>query len=506
MYVAPTTNIRLLTGVPLDTSYEHTIYFSSPSAQQSYFAGLTKHALTAQTYQRVNKGTMRVGLSADACYDCNYLMFQNSGFGNKWFYAFITAVEYVNNAVTEISFDIDVMQTWFFDYSLGKCFIEREHSASDEIGENLVPETVNVGEYVFGSRSTSDLTLNYVVQTTCDPNTYEDILGSAYTMLDKKIVSGTYTFETDADGLMDYLRGVGLDGNHSEFIEDHQTKVANSTVAINIAPTTIKKLITHSGAMISGYAPRNKKLLQYPYTFIYVSNNQGGSAVYKFEYFLNSSPTFYVCGDHSGGSPAILYPSNYKNLGENTDEAITMSSFPAISFSSNYYDQWLARTQTQTLPNLLNSMVMSTASGALAGNVGGAVVGAGLSTIGTIANLMNEGEQAKLQGSQTNGQTSGVISYWLGLLNFVITTKCITPQIAKTIDDYFDKFGYATHRVKTPNRNVRPHWTYTKTVACTIKGSVPADDAKTICQIYDKGVTFWRSGSEVGNYNLDNSV
>lgn len=91
---------------------------------------------------------MRVGLSADACYDCNYLMFQNSGFGSKWFYAFITSVEYVNNAVTEISFEIDVMQTWFFNYSVGECFIEREHSASDEIGENLVPETVNVGEYV----------------------------------------------------------------------------------------------------------------------------------------------------------------------------------------------------------------------------------------------------------------------------------------------------------------------------------------------------------------------
>lgn len=77
------------------------------------FPGLAKHSLTAQTYQRVNKGTMRVGLSADSCYDCNYLMFQNSGFGSKWFYAFITSVEYVNNAVTEITFEIDVMQTWF---------------------------------------------------------------------------------------------------------------------------------------------------------------------------------------------------------------------------------------------------------------------------------------------------------------------------------------------------------------------------------------------------------
>lgn len=506
MYVVPNSNVIVLKNVPLDTTYEHTIYFDNSSTQYAYFSGLMKFEFPSQTYQRVNKGTIRVAKNAEALYDCNYLMFQNAGFGTKWFYAFITAVEYVNNAVSEITYEIDVMQTWFFNYSVGKCFIEREHSASDKIGENLVPESVNVGEYVFGKRTTSDLTLNYVVQTTCDPNTYEDILGSVYTMLGKKIVSGTYSFETDADGLINYLRGVGLDGHHSEHQTEHQTIVANSTVAINIAPTTIKKLISHSGAMISGYAPRNKKLLQYPYTFIYVSNNQGGSAVYKFEYFLDSIPTFYVCGDRSGGSPAILYPANYKNLGENTDEAITMSSFPAIAFSSSYYDQWLARTQTQTLPNLLNGMATSVAGGALTGNVAGAVAGAGLSTLGAIANLMNEGEHAKVQGSQTSGQTSGVISYWLGLLNFVVTTKCITPQIAHTIDDYFDKFGYATHRVKTPNRNVRPHWTFTKTVACTIKGSVPADDAKKICSIYDNGITFWKNGSEVGNYSLDNSV
>lgn len=506
MYINPNTTIKILHNVPLDNTYEHTIYFANSSAQSSYFSGLAKYTFEAQTYQRVKRGYIRVAKNAESLYDCNYLMFQNSAFGSKWFYAFIKSVEYINNGVSEIEFEIDVMQTWFFDYNLKECFVEREHSATDEIGENLVPETVNVGEYVYGNRTSSDLTLNYVVQTTCDPNTYENILGSTYTMLDKKIVSGTYAFETDADGLINYLRGIGLDGEHSEFQEQHQTQVANSTVAINIAPTTIKKLLTHSGAMIWQYSPRNKKLLQYPYTFIYVTNNQGGSAVYKFEYFLNSTPTFYACGDISGGSPAILYPSNYKNLGENTDEAITMSSFPAISFSSNYYDQWLARTQTQTLPNLLNGMTMGVASGALTGNLAGAVAGAGLSTLGSIANLMNEGEQAKIQGSQTSGQTSGVISYWLGLLNFVITTKCITPQMAKTIDDYFDKFGYATHRLKTPNIAVRPHWTYTKTVGCVIKGSVPSDDMHKICSIYDKGITFWKNGSEVGNYSLNNTV
>ena len=66
-------------------------------------------------------------------------------------------------------------------------------------------------------------------------------------------------------------------------------------------------------------------------------------------------------------------------------------------------------------------------------------------------------------------------------------------------------FGYATRRCKKPNRNSRPHWNYVKTVGATVTGSVPADDMKKICSIYDNGITFWKNGSEVGDYSLDNS-
>lgn len=82
--------------------------------------------------------------------------------------------------------------------------------------------------------------------------------------------------------------------------------------------------------------------------------------------------------------------------------------------------------------------------------------------------------------------------------------KTITAQMAKTIDDYFNMYGYATHKVKIPNTNVRPHWTFTKTIGCKIVGSLPSDDQRKICEIFDNGVTFWRNPSEVGQYYLDN--
>ena len=148
MYIEPGTNIRLLKNVPLDNTYNHTLYFSSKTNQSNYFIGLEKYNLANYSYIRKGRGTARVGILADKLYDCNYMMYQNSSFGNKWFYAFITSVEYINNETSEITFEIDVIQTWLFDFNLRQSFVEREHTETDRIGEHILPEPVELGEYL----------------------------------------------------------------------------------------------------------------------------------------------------------------------------------------------------------------------------------------------------------------------------------------------------------------------------------------------------------------------
>ena len=148
MYIEPNTNIRLLKDVPLDNTYKHSIYFGSSGAQVSYFSGKTKYNLSRQTYQRVNLGVSRVGINANNLYDCNYMMFQNSSYGSRWFYAFINSVEYVNDNLTQITFQLDELQSWFFDYDLLPCIIERQHTETDEIGDSLTSEGDDVTTYV----------------------------------------------------------------------------------------------------------------------------------------------------------------------------------------------------------------------------------------------------------------------------------------------------------------------------------------------------------------------
>lgn len=500
MYINPNTTIKILHNVPLDDTYEHTIYFANSSAQNSYFSGLAKYTFEEQTYQRVKRGYIRIAKNAESLYDCNYLMFQNSAFGNKWFYAFIKSVEYINNGVSEIEFEIDVMQTWYFDYHLQDCFVEREHSATDEAGDNIVPENLEKGEYIIYGMTKAGVgaTLEYMVDATITKE-YEDILAHGYNINEKNIMSGlnVISFGTDTTELASWLNGKGNSEN--------EVKVRNGVMNIRLGTPAKKSYIEYGRPFIN---VKNKKLLTYPYCFCYVTNFNGNSASYPFEYFTNGIANFYLCTDEMPASPAVLYPANYKGLLENTDEKITLNNFPTVGWSSSYYDYWLAQAQTTKVPNLVTNVLGGVATGAVAtgGNPIGVAVGAGVGALSSVINLMCERNWAEKQPPQSHSTNSGMTDYWNGTIDFGIMTKSITPEMARTIDDYFSRFGYATHRNKVPNTAVRPHWCYTKTVGCTIKGSIPADDMRKICSIYDKGITFWKKGDEVGNYTLDNTV
>ena len=147
MYIQPDSIAVLLTGVPLDETYDHTIKFASETAQRNYFLSKELMRVHPQTYQRHSENVIRVEALADNLYHVNYLMFQNTSFGNKWFYAFVKRVEYINNKTTELVYEIDTYQTWLFEMNIGECFVEREHIVTDAIGASLTDENVSLGDY-----------------------------------------------------------------------------------------------------------------------------------------------------------------------------------------------------------------------------------------------------------------------------------------------------------------------------------------------------------------------
>ena len=79
----------------------------------------------------------------------------------------------------------------------------------------------------------------------------------------------------------------------------------------------------------------------------------------------------------------------------------------------------------------------------------------------------------------------------------------VTAQMAKTIDDFFTMYGYATHKIKLPNITGRSNWNFVKTVNCSLHGSCVTDDINFLQTMFNRGVTFWHT-DDVGNYGLSN--
>lgn len=515
MYIAPDTTIYILKDVPLDTTYDHTIFFTSETAQKNYFQSKHKYTLNDQSYQRLQKGSMRIKIQAENLYDCNYLMYQNTAFGTKWFYAFIESVEYINNVVSEIKFKIDVMQTWFFDYTLDKCFVDREHSATDELFGNIITENLDIGNtYIANSKATFDM------------NTM-----SICALVNRKTTNGTAAGRTinKIYAPVHVVAGIpstdpaSIDYQLDQYLEDEIIAVYQYPSILGDAststPTIRDKNVVPNLQRIDGYEPKNKKLFCYPFNFLLVSNNSGQTAEYHWEDWDGSSDRgdFKIAGVFVSTPAVICYPHNYRNIPQAYDDGIVLSNFPECPWSGDVFKAWWAQNKASFVTSGLTSVVSALGSGVAAGAFAtgatanpiiGAAAGIGSAipaVAGTIAHSVAKIQDIKNTPNQTHGQTqTDSLNAGIGRVQFDFYCLSIKSQYAMIIDEYFDRYGYATKRNKIPNRNVRPHWTFTKTIGCTITGSIPADDAKAICEIYNNGITFWKNGSEVGNYNLDN--
>ena len=507
MYISPDTTVVLLRDCPLDNTYDHTIYFSNATDQYNYFYSLRKYTLLDQAYTRVKRGYINVDKKSDDLYDCNYMMFQNKAYGNKWFYAFIKSVEYVNNEVCRVEFEIDEMQTWHFDYQLKECFVEREHSATDIIGENLVPEGLEQGEYIardVTNTSGPDFQSRIVVVATVDNNLEDNqgeminrvYSGLQYLVFDRAVSVNEFILRATKENKVDAIQSIFM----CPFTIDSGETGASGE--FNIAKSTT----------LYNYTPRNKKLLTYPYQLLHVYTDSN-SADFKFEFFSGDQCQF-DWNAYVNPTPSIsLVPINYNHsvrVGgmSGIEQRLTITDFPQCAWTSDVYTAWLAQN-TGSLTAKAASAALNFGAGlaatAFTGNPSAAVSGT-VSLANDIFSTLGQMYDISTKPAQANGAQTSLSDYSLGAKKFFFKYMSIRPEFAKIIDDFFDMFGYATHRVKVPNRNVRPHWTYTKTKGCVLVGGIPSDASRKIISIYNNGITFWKKGSEVGNYSLDNRV
>lgn len=179
MAIQPDTNIRLL-KTPFEIDENNQLTFTNATAQETYFKSLPYIEEEECYYQRKDN-IIRFPAHIDSILEYNYVMYQNDNYSNKWFYAFITNMEYLNDNTTLITIDTDCFQTWQFDIIYKRSFVEREHVNNDTVGLHTIPEGLETGEYIIDSvdHDTSLNSLVYIIQT-MKSTTGEDLLATNY--------------------------------------------------------------------------------------------------------------------------------------------------------------------------------------------------------------------------------------------------------------------------------------------------------------------------------------
>lgn len=124
MAITPQTVLRLV-KVPLEIDNKNQLTFENEQKQREYFLSLPHKEIQEISYQRKDNVIM-FPEHIDNLLEYNYVMYLNENYTNKWFYAFITNMEYITDYNTKISITTDVFQTWQFKINFKESFIERE--------------------------------------------------------------------------------------------------------------------------------------------------------------------------------------------------------------------------------------------------------------------------------------------------------------------------------------------------------------------------------------------
>ena len=150
------TNFELLQNVEFDNSYEHVLDFDNATSQEEYFDDKVVEVFDDFSVVRPNE-EIKISANFNSIVS-NYCRFVNTINGvSKTFYAFITKKEYVNPDVTRLFLEVDVFQTYMFEYELKQSFVTREHQdrfdTSGKMLFNREPENIEIGsEYEVKSK------------------------------------------------------------------------------------------------------------------------------------------------------------------------------------------------------------------------------------------------------------------------------------------------------------------------------------------------------------------
>ena len=516
MPIEPKTDIYLC-ATPIN-DLNNQVNFSSLSAQYNYFRSTAKHSYSSTTYIEPIDGEIDWYATAAEIMDCNYLMFRNTAYSSKWYYAFITEIKPTNSSNScTISFKIDPWNTFYWDFSIKECYVLREHTATDAIGEHTQADGIGTGVTVNNESANNRLVANNTAilfaRGIVNPLTPVTGVVDGYFIQNNYTGNSVQIFQCNSSGVTALNSAIGnIITDKDTISEIYLAPYASGGVFTN-GDNISTKMGTGIGSIIketvsfprpstlNGYSPRNNKLFSYPYCFFEITNNQGSTVEYAWEYF-DSTPEFTIDYTLLCPGKACIYPVN-SNYNQNAySDNVETPPYPMCVYPTDSYAQWVADQGNAYITNQVFGIV-SNILPVVWGNIASPITGM-LNQAEEITNDINNLSIMQKRGNVVQGRSSTSSQITGGFTGFSITAKCPKLEYLHQIDDYFDRFGYQVNRVKKPEINSRPQWNYIKTKGAIVTGGIPKMFLDQICQMLDNGCTIWHNPSNVGNYSLNN--
>ena len=487
--------IKLYKNVDFDNTYKHTFYKDKDS-QTAYFSSRLVATFDDTIFFRKNF-EVRVNLSYEQCCNLgiNYCIVNN---GSKDYYYFVISKQYINDEVTELTLELDVLQTYLYDVRINKCFVEREHVDHDEIGRHILPESIAIGDYI----------INDILQPN-DLNLLTKVLA-----VNGLQVAGQNPTGGFAEGHNFVTNGIKCDKQYVGYRENDNIKALETlnragqlqyvsdlfyypTVLLNFENEVLTpdqwelgNRVTGGNAvqwncgqpsLLDGYRPHNNKLYTYPYCYAEMITATGFSTIYKYEYFKDQNVAFQLQGACSEDTVVQAVPKQYRGYSFNINEMSEFSSYPHIPVTTDNFDNYLARKSTSMMASATAGVLSSIATG-------------GASAFNTLAGAVSDlmmMSNHNVVASTISGDMTGIITKYYNNTGFRLLKKSITNECARMIDNYFDAYGYRVDTVKVPQLYTRTRCNYVKTRDCTVTGNIDIEDILKIENIFNAGVTLW---------------
>lgn len=535
----PTTNLRLL-STPLESDYRNTLWFPNREAQTNYFLGKTVKTFTNFNYIKKNN-TIVVEGEVDLFYNCNYIMYQNANFTNKWFYAFIDRIEWASNNSVRLFVSTDCIQTWFFDITYFQSYVDRCHSDTDVAGDNIVPEDFSVGNPGgYQLAGSTDLAPDGIALFATSTYAGESRTGS----VNSGIYSGGQNlvdFHIDNPGVGTILDSYVKNGTATAVIklQQYPYKLKNGpmTVSFSKYPTSI-----------AGYTPKNKKMLSSAFITCFMSM-YGQETNFNPAFIADDKVSLKLSADQTSGTISA-FVENYSDGSIST--IALFASIPESGWSYNQYKNdynlhsasnsiYQRRASLNRGLNKVNSVI--DVAGSLADLTHSAVnlVSPGnlISQFGSfnpstsgIGNLANSAQNTvssfgnaytQLGGideitqdlaaisESYNAPATGGMSASNGYIStgktvFSYGYKVLPKDIVVRCDKFLSVYGYKQSEYRTINLHARTSWTYIKTNGLNAQGNFPDEDMHVIKRAFNNGIFFWAYTATYGNFDQNNAI